>query len=54
MRAWILTKTRAEDERPRRASRARKRPHTDDFLYMTTEKVRSGFLVFPKHYIHLL
>ena len=24
---------RAEDARPRRASRARKRPHTDDFLY---------------------
>ena len=23
----------AEDARPRRASRARKRPHTDDFLY---------------------
>ena len=31
---------RAEDERPRRASRARKRPHTDDFP-MTTEKVTS-------------
>ena len=26
-------KDRAEDARPRRASRARKRPHTDDFLY---------------------
>ena len=24
---------RADDARPRRASRARKRPHTDDFLY---------------------
>ena len=24
---------RAEDARPRRASRARKRPHADDFLY---------------------
>ena len=24
---------RAGDARPRRASRARKRPHTDDFLY---------------------
>ena len=24
---------RAEDARPRRASRARKRPHKDDFLY---------------------
>ena len=23
----------AEDARPRRASRARKRPHADDFLY---------------------
>ena len=38
---------RAEDARPRRASRARKRPHTDDLLYyciMTTEKARSRFL----------
>ena len=24
---------RAEDARPRRTSRARRRPHTDDFLY---------------------
>ena len=24
------------------------------FCIMTTEKVRSGFLVFPKHYLHLL
>ena len=24
---------RADDARPRRASRARKRPHTNDFLY---------------------
>ena len=31
---------RAEDARPRGASRGRKRPHTDDFP-MTTEKVTS-------------
>ena len=24
------------------------------FCVMTTEKVRLGFLVFPKHYLHLL
>ena len=24
------------------------------FCIMTTEKMRSGFLVFPKHYLHLL
>ena len=45
---------RAEDERPRRASRARKRPHTDDFP-MTTEKTTSdSSVVFPKHYLHFL
>ena len=42
---------RAEDARPRHASRARKRPHTDDFLFYD---VRTGFLVFPKHYPYLL
>ena len=24
------------------------------YVFMTTEKVKSGFLVFPRHYLHLL
>ena len=33
----------------------RKRGHIRTiFCILTTEKVRSGFLVFPKHYLHLL
>ena len=33
----------------------RERGHTRTiFCFMTTEMARSGFLVFPKHYLHLL
>ena len=45
---------RAEGARPRRASHMRTRPHMDNFCVMMTKKMRSGFLVFPKHYLHLL
>ena len=44
---------RAEDARPRGASRARKLATCGRFFVLRRLK-RSGFLVFSKHYLHLL
>ena len=46
---------RAEDARLLNVHHVRERGHIRTiFFIMTTEKVGSVFLVFPKHYLHLL
>jgi len=54
VRAWILTKI-VQRMRGQNVHHTRERGHIGTiFCLMTTEKVRLGFLVFPKHYLHLL
>ena len=52
--AWTLTKI-VQRMRGQDVHHVQERGHIRAiFCIMTTEKVRSGFLVFPKHYLHLL